>query len=63
MELRLKQIEQIVENECLLLGLPYEAISDGRNASSMLFKMIGCFPTAVQSGVSLAESSSAETQL
>lgn len=63
MELRLKQIEQIVENECLLLGLSYEAISDGKNAASMLFKMIGCFSTAVQSGVSLAESSCVETQL
>jgi hypothetical protein len=54
MEIRLKQIEDLVQNECLLMGLPFEAISDGKKAARMLFKMTGCFSSAVQSGVSVA---------
>jgi len=27
MEMRIKQIEELVQNECLLMGLPFEAIS------------------------------------
>jgi hypothetical protein len=60
MEMRLKQIEDLVQNECLLMGLPFEAISDGKKAARMLFRMTGCFSSAVQGGVGLAESFSSE---
>ena len=47
---QINKVERIVENECLLLGLQYDSISEGKAAAGKLYAMAGCFTSAIQAG-------------